>query len=137
MKRRCTIVSRRAKARHATFVICLDLRLEVSVDHARVLQAVGALLEARGGDEFVVSASGVVDGLARAIPAAEISFNDLDLRARKSRTSELLPIDQDDRVYEAFWEHFWDTKTCTYTVWGSRTRLPVLTWASMRLAHSR
>ena len=86
------------------------------MDLTRVLQVVGALREARGGEDFVLSTPGVVDELVRTLPAADISVNDLDLRARRARVSPLLALDQDDGVYdEVFWEHFWDTKTCTYT----------------------
>ena len=59
-----------------------------------VTEAVGVLRDARDGEGFVLSAPGVADRLAQAIPASEITFNDLDLRAQQSRTSELLPVDR-------------------------------------------
>ena len=98
------------------------------MDLTPVLGAVGALREARGGEGFVLSAPAVVDQLMHALPATEISFNDLDLRAQQSRTSELLPVDQEDGVYdEVFWEHFWDTRTCTYTERVGPLRAEIMT----------
>jgi cellulose biosynthesis protein BcsQ len=73
-----------------------------------------ALRKARDTEVFVLLAPGVAAGLQRVLPADEISFNDLDLRARYSVTLELLPI-QSEEHHSEFWEHFWDTLACSYT----------------------
>jgi DNA-binding CsgD family transcriptional regulator len=81
-----------------------------------MMQAVDALRKARDGDDFVLSAPAVVDGLLRALPAAEISFNDLDLSARRSHSPALWPAGQAEGIYDGvFWEHFLDAMTCYYT----------------------
>jgi len=98
------------------------------VDLARVLQAACALREARGGEDFVLSAPEVVDGLVRVLPATDISFIDLDLHARRSQGSALLQLGQRNGVSdEVFWEHFWDTKIACYTERVGRLRGEVMT----------
>jgi DNA-binding CsgD family transcriptional regulator len=98
------------------------------VDLTRVLQAVGALREARGGEDFVLFAPGVVHGLVRALPAADISFNDLDLCLRQSYAPALIPAGNNEGVYDdVFWEHFWDTMTACYTERVGRLRSEVMT----------
>jgi DNA-binding CsgD family transcriptional regulator len=78
------------------------------------MQAVGALRKARDSEVFVLLHPGVADGLQHVLPADEISFTDLDQRARYSVTLELLPI-QSKEHHSEFWEHFWDTLACSYT----------------------
>jgi DNA-binding CsgD family transcriptional regulator len=84
------------------------------MDLADVIHVVAALRKARYSEVFVLLAPGVAAGLQRVLPADEISFNDLDLRARYSVTLELLPI-QSEEHHSEFWEHFWDTLACSYT----------------------
>ena len=91
----------------------------VRVDLAGVMQAVGALRKARDSEVFVLLHPGVADGLRCALPADEISFNDLNLHARYSVTLKLLPIQPQDYNSE-FWEHFWDTLACSCTERMSR-----------------
>jgi DNA-binding CsgD family transcriptional regulator len=98
------------------------------VDLTQLMQAAGALREARDGEDFVLSADGVVEGLMRALPAGEISFNDQDLRARRSHSPTLWPAGQNEGIYdEVFWQHFWDTMTCCYTERVGRLRGQVMT----------
>jgi DNA-binding CsgD family transcriptional regulator len=84
------------------------------VDLADVIHVVAALRKASDTEVFVLLAPGVADGLRRVLPADEISFSDLDLRARYSVTLELVPIHSEEHHSE-FWEHFWDTLACSYT----------------------
>jgi DNA-binding CsgD family transcriptional regulator len=96
-----------------------------SVDLTGVMQAVGALRKARDSEVFVLLHPGVADGLQRVLPADQISFTDRDRRARYSVTLELLPI-QSEEHHSEFWEHFWDTLTCSYTERIGRLRGEVL-----------
>ncbi len=95
------------------------------MDLADVMQAVVALRKARDREECLLLDPGVTDGLLRVLPADEISFVDLALRARYSVMIELLPV-QPDQHYGEFWEHFWDTPSCSYTERFGRLRGEVM-----------
>jgi DNA-binding CsgD family transcriptional regulator len=97
------------------------------LDLAGVLQAVGALRRARGGEGFALLDPGVIDGLLRVVPADEVTFCDLDLRARYSAVVELLPIQAAEEAHGEFWAHFWDTLTACYTERFGRLRGEVMT----------
>jgi DNA-binding CsgD family transcriptional regulator len=108
----------------------VDAVVGVSVDLTRVMQTAGVLREARSGEDFVLSAPEVVEGLVQVLPAADVSLVDLDLQARRSHNSALLPVDrQEDISDEVFWEHFWDTKIACYTERVPRLRGQVMTTA--------
>lgn len=97
------------------------------LDLAGVLQAVGALRRARGGEGFALLDPGVIDGLLQVVPADEVTFCDLDLRARYSAVVELLPIQAAEEAHGEFWAHFWDTLTACYTERFGRLRVEVMT----------
>jgi DNA-binding CsgD family transcriptional regulator len=95
------------------------------MDLAGIREAVGALRRARDEVNFVLLDPGAIEGLLRVFQADEISFNDLDLDARRSATTELLTTPPDEHFSE-FWEHFWDTPSCCYTEQVSRLRGEVM-----------
>jgi DNA-binding CsgD family transcriptional regulator len=92
---------------------------------ARVFQAVGALREARHGEGFVLLAIEVAETLLRVLPADEITFCDLDLRASYSTVESPVPGAPEERHSE-FWQHFWNTQTCIYTERVPRLRGEVM-----------
>jgi DNA-binding CsgD family transcriptional regulator len=104
---------------------------ESGMNLAGVIQAAGALREARGGDGLEDPC--VADCLARLFPADEISLCELDWRHRRSRLVGLVPawnsegeetFDEDEHA--AFWEHFWPTIGCSYTERIPRLRHEVM-----------
>jgi DNA-binding CsgD family transcriptional regulator len=88
---------------------------------ASVIQAAGALREARGGDGL--GDPYVADCLERLFPAGHIALNELDWRNRRARAVGLGPdwkaqgeeefCDEDGA--DPFWVHFWPTIGCSYT----------------------
>lgn len=96
------------------------------MDLVGVLQAVGALQEARDGDAFVLLDPGVTSALLQVLPADYITLNDLDVRAHHGVLVELLPTDA-EQPYGEFWQHFWDTLSCSYTERVSRLHGEVVT----------
>lgn len=104
---------------------------ESGMNLAGVIQAAGALREARGGDGLEDPC--VADCLARLFPADEITLCELDWRHRRSRLVGLVPawnaeadetFDEDEHA--AFWEHFWPTIGCSYTERIPRLRHEVM-----------
>jgi DNA-binding CsgD family transcriptional regulator len=98
---------------------------------ASVIQAAGALREARGGDGLEDPC--VVDCLARLFPAEEITWCDLDWRHRRARAIGLAPAwtAQGEEIYDenehpALWEHFWSTVSASYTEQIPRLRHDVM-----------
>jgi DNA-binding CsgD family transcriptional regulator len=89
----------------------------VCVGLEQLLHAVGALRDARHGEGSVLLAPNVVDCLLRALPADEVTFNDLDVRAHHSAVVGLLPIEAGEPY----------TLTCSYTERVGRLRGEVLT----------
>jgi DNA-binding CsgD family transcriptional regulator len=65
--------------------------LVTGMELARVLQAIGALRRARDGEDFVLLATGVIDGILRILAADMICFDDVDA-AKRSVTLVLWPI---------------------------------------------
>jgi len=59
---------------------------------ARVLQAVWALRRARDGEDFVLLAAGVIDGILRVLAADMIWFNDADACTKRTVTLVLWPL---------------------------------------------
>ena len=87
---------------------------------AGVIQAAGALREARDGDGLADPC--VADCLARLFPAEQINLSDQDWRHRRVRLTGLAPAcnAQGEEVYgdvehAEFWEYFWPTISCSYT----------------------
>jgi DNA-binding CsgD family transcriptional regulator len=91
-----------------------------------VLEAVRALREARHGDGPVLSDPAIVQALLDVIPAECASLNDLEIEARQSAALDLVEYEPDDND-AAFWEHFWDSLTCSYTERIARLRSEVMT----------
>ena len=84
------------------------------MDLVGVLQAAGALRKARDGDIFVLLDPSVTSALLRVLPADEVTFNDLDIRAHHCVLVELLPTEAGEPHGE-FWQRFWNTLSCSYT----------------------
>jgi DNA-binding CsgD family transcriptional regulator len=86
-----------------------------------VIQAAGALREARSGDGLEDPC--VAECLERLFPADQITLNELDWRHRRPRLIELAPAWNaqgevevcDEEGVQPFWEHFWPTISCSYT----------------------
>jgi DNA-binding CsgD family transcriptional regulator len=93
------------------------------MDLAGVIQAAGALREARGGDGLGLKDPCVADSLYRLLPADQITLCELDWRHRRARVRGLVPAwpgEGEEEVYDEdeealFWEHFWPTIGCSYT----------------------
>lgn len=95
------------------------------MDVAGIMAAVGALREARGNEDLALLDPCVTASLLRVFHADEITLNDLDLGARHSTTVELVHT-HPEQHYGDFWEHFWDTLSCSYTERSSRLRGEVM-----------
>jgi len=88
---------------------------------ASVIQAAGALREARGGDGL--EDPYVEDCLERLFPADQITLTELDWRHRRGTLVGLVPAwgaqgeeeDYDEDAHAPFWDHFWATINCSYT----------------------
>jgi DNA-binding CsgD family transcriptional regulator len=100
--------------------------LVICVDLVGVLQAAGALRKARDGDVFVLLDPNVASALLRVLPADEVTFNDLDIRAHHCALVELLPTKAGESHGE-FWQHFWNTLSCSYTERVGQLRGEVMT----------
>jgi DNA-binding CsgD family transcriptional regulator len=77
------------------------------MDLVGVLQAAGALRKARDGDVFVLLDPSVARALLRVLPADQVAFNDLDVRAHHCALVELLPTEAGE-PYGEFWQHYSD-----------------------------
>lgn len=104
------------------------------MDLAGVMQAAGALREARGGDGLGLEDPCVADSLYRLFPADQIILCDLDWRHRRGRLLGLVPVwpaGGEEEVYDEdgaeapFWEHFWPSLNCSYTERIPRLRYEV------------
>ena len=84
------------------------------MDLVGVLQAAGALRKARDGDVFVLFDPSVARALLRVLPADQVTFNDLDVRAHHCALVELLPTEAGEPHGE-FWQALWNTLSCSYT----------------------
>ena len=84
------------------------------MDLVGVLQAAGALRKARDGDIFVLLDPSVTSALLRVLPADEVTFNDLDIRAHHCVLVELLPTGAGESHRE-FRQHFWNTPSGSCT----------------------
>jgi len=93
--------------------------LVICVDLLGVLEAAGALRKARDGDVFVLLDPNVASALLRVLPADEVTFKDLDIRAHHYVLVELLPTETGEPHGE-FWQHFWDTPSCSYNERAAR-----------------
>ncbi|HEY7262785.1 MAG TPA: LuxR C-terminal-related transcriptional regulator [Trebonia sp.] len=100
---------------------------------AGVIQAAGALREARGSGGLGLEDPCVADCLARLFPAEEINLSDQDWRHRRVRLVGLAPAwnAQGEEIYDedehpALWEHFWSTISASYTEQIPRLRHEVM-----------
>ena len=97
---------------------------------AGVIQAVGALREARGGDGVGLEDPCVADSLQRLFPAHMINLSELDWRHRRGRVIGLGPDcygegEEDDDDWSVFWDLFLPTLSCSYTEQIPRRRTEV------------
>jgi DNA-binding CsgD family transcriptional regulator len=104
---------------------------ESGMNLASVIQAAGALREARGGDGLEDPC--VEDWLERLFPADQITLCELDWRHRRARLTGLAPAwnAEGEEVYDedehaAFWEHSWSAIGCSYTERIPRLRHEVM-----------
>ena len=98
---------------------------------ASVIQAAGALREARGGSGL--EDPYVEDCLERLFPADQITLSELDWRHRRARLVGLAPAWNaqgeelgDEGEDPAFWRHFWSTIGACYTERIPRLRHEVM-----------
>jgi DNA-binding CsgD family transcriptional regulator len=96
------------------------------MDLAGVRRAVDALRKARDGDVFVLLDPGVVDALLEVLPAEAITFHELDVHAQHCALVELLSTKAAE-IHGRFWQHFWNTPSCSYTDRAGRLRGEVTT----------
>jgi len=68
----------------------------------------------------------VASALLRVLPADEVTFNDLDIRAHHCALVELLPTKAGES-HGGFWQHFWKTLSCSYTERVGQLRGEVMT----------
>jgi DNA-binding CsgD family transcriptional regulator len=101
--------------------------LVVVVDMAAsVMEAAGALREARHGEGPVLADPGVVKELLQVLPAEFASLNDLDIRAQRCAAVELVDHGVPEEPFGQFWDHFWDALPCSYTERVGRLRSEVM-----------
>ena len=95
---------------------------------ARVLQAVGALREAPHGDEPVLAGPAAAKALLDVIPAESASLNDLDTAGQRPAASDVQLVDDNypEEPFRQFWDHFWNSMTCSYTERIARLRTEVM-----------
>lgn len=94
---------------------------------AGVLEAVGALREAPNGEQHVLAASAAAKSLLDVIPAEAATLNDLDLASQQSVADiELIDEDYPEEPFRQFWDHFWNSLTCSYTETIPRLRTEVM-----------
>jgi DNA-binding CsgD family transcriptional regulator len=94
---------------------------------APVLRAVGALREARHGDDVVLADPAVAKSLLDVIPAEFATFTDLDIRGQRVAAAvELVDQDYPEEPFGQFWDHFWGSLTCSYTEQIPRLRTEVM-----------
>jgi DNA-binding CsgD family transcriptional regulator len=91
-----------------------------------VTKTVGALRQARHGDGPVLADPGVVEELLQVLPAEFATLNDLDIRAQRDTTVELVDHGVPDKPFGQFWTHFWDSLPCSYTERVSHLRREVM-----------
>jgi DNA-binding CsgD family transcriptional regulator len=106
-------------------------RGESVMNLASVIQAAGALREARGGSGL--EDPYVEDCLERLFPAEEITLSEQDWRHRRARLVGLAPAwnAQGEEIYDEdehpmLWVHFWSTVSCSYTERIPRLRHEVM-----------
>ena len=63
----------------------------MDMELAKVVQAVRALRGVRDGEDFVLLAAGVIDGILRVLTADVIWFNDVEATGKRSVTLMLWP----------------------------------------------
>ncbi|HEY5359401.1 MAG TPA: helix-turn-helix transcriptional regulator [Streptosporangiaceae bacterium] len=68
----------------------------------------------------------VASALLRVLPADQVTFNDLDVRAHHCALVELLPTEAGE-LHGEFWQHFWNTLSCSDTERAARLRGEVTT----------
>ena len=81
-----------------------------------VLKAAGALREAQRGEKPVLADPAVARALLDVIPAEAVNLNDLDIAGQQCVASiELINEDYPDEPFRSFWDHFWNSLTCSCT----------------------
>ena len=94
---------------------------------AGVIEAVGALREAPDGDGHVLAAPAAAKALLDVIPAEAATLNDLDIVGHRSVADiELIDEDYPEEPFRQFWDHFWNSLTCSYTEAIPRLRTEVM-----------
>jgi DNA-binding CsgD family transcriptional regulator len=94
---------------------------------AGVLQAVGALREAPRSDRHVLADPAAAKALLDVIPAEAATLNELDIAGQRSAADiELIDEDYPEEPFRQFWDHFWNSLTCSYTEAIPRLRTEVM-----------
>lgn len=94
---------------------------------AGVLQAAGALQEAVRGDDPVLADPAAAKALLDVIPADWASLNELDIVGQRSVADiELTDDHYPEEPFRYFWDHFWNSLTCSYTERIPRLRTEVM-----------
>jgi DNA-binding CsgD family transcriptional regulator len=92
-----------------------------------VLQAAGSLQEAVRGDDPVLAGPAAAKALLDVIPADWASLNELDIVGQRSVADiELTENDYPEEPFRYFWDHFWNSLTCSYTERIPRLRTEVM-----------
>jgi DNA-binding CsgD family transcriptional regulator len=92
-----------------------------------VLEAAGALREAQRGEKPVLAEPAAAKALLDMIPAEAATLNDLDIAGHQCVASiELIDEDYPDEPFRSFWDHFWNSLTCSYTEQIPRLRTEVM-----------
>jgi DNA-binding CsgD family transcriptional regulator len=83
---------------------------------AGVLQAAGALQEAVRADDLVLAGPAAAKALLDVIPADWASLSELDVAGQQLvAKTELIGEDYHEEPFLCFWDHFWNSLTCSYT----------------------
>ena len=94
---------------------------------AGVLQAAGALREAPRSDRHVLADPAAAKALLDVIPAEAATLNELDIAGQRSAADiELIDEDYPEEPFRQFWDHFWNSLTCSYTEAIPRLRTEVM-----------
>ena len=94
---------------------------------AGVVAAAGALQEAARGDAHVLADPAAAKGLLDVISCDAATLNELDTAGQRCTARiELIGDDYPKEPFRRFWDHFWDSLTCSYTETVPRLRAEVM-----------
>jgi DNA-binding CsgD family transcriptional regulator len=94
---------------------------------AGILHAAGALREASRGDGHVLADPAAAKALLTVIPSEAATLNELDIAGQGSVAAvELIDEDYPHEPFRRFWDHFWNSLTCSYTEQIPRLRTEVM-----------